>query len=35
MIKADKYYIDNLKRIISEGSIDENPRPEWKDNCPY
>ena len=34
MIKANKYYIDNLKKIISEGSLDENPRPKWKDGTP-
>ena len=34
MIKANKYYIDNLKKIISEGSWDENPRPKWKDGTP-
>ena len=34
MIKADKYYIDNLKKILSEGSWDENPRPKWKDGTP-
>ena len=34
MIKADKYYIDNLKKILSEGSWDENPRPKWKDSTP-
>jgi len=31
MIKADKYYIDNLKEIIDNGFYDENPRPEYKD----
>jgi thymidylate synthase len=34
MIKADKYYIDNLNRILSEGSWDENPRPKWLDGTP-
>ena len=34
MIKADKYYIDNLNKIISEGSFDENPRPKWSDKTP-
>lgn len=34
MIKADKYYIDNLKRIChidGDGTLDENPRPKWTD----
>lgn len=31
MIKADKYYITNLKRILNNGSLDENPRPTYKD----
>lgn len=34
MIKADKYYIQNLIKIMSEGSFDENPRPKWDDNTP-
>jgi thymidylate synthase len=35
MIKADKYYIDNLKRIVyDDGTWDENPRPKWKDGTP-
>jgi thymidylate synthase len=34
MIKADKYYINNLMNIMSEGSFDENPRPKWGDNTP-
>jgi thymidylate synthase len=34
MIKADKYYIDNLNKILSEGSWDENPRPKWPDGTP-
>ena len=34
MNKADKYYIENLKKILSEGSWDENPRPKWKDGTP-
>jgi thymidylate synthase len=34
MIKADKYYINNLVNIMSEGSFDENPRPKWGDNTP-
>lgn len=31
MIKADKYYIDNIQKIMSEGSWDENPRPKYSD----
>lgn len=34
MIKADKYYIKNLQKILKEGSIDENPRPKYKDGTP-
>ena len=34
MIKADKYYIDNLKRIIDDGTWDENPRPKYTDGTP-
>jgi len=34
MNKADKYYIENLNKILSEGSWDENPRPMWKDGTP-
>lgn len=34
MIKADKYYIDNLNKILNEGSFDENPRPKWSDGTP-
>lgn len=34
MIKADKYYIENLNKILNEGSWDENPRPKWKDGKP-
>jgi thymidylate synthase len=32
--KADKYYIDNLKKVLSEGSWDENPRPRYLDGTP-
>jgi len=39
MNKADIYYKNNLKRILEEGSIDENPRPKYKDGtsayCQY
>lgn len=31
MIKSDKYYIDNIQKIMSEGSWDENPRPKYLD----
>ena len=37
MIKADKYYIENLRRISSESnesSWDENPRPKYIDGTP-
>ena len=34
MIKADKYFKQNIKRILEEGSWDENPRPKWKDGTP-
>ena len=30
-MKSDKYYIENLKKIMSEGSWDENPRPKYSD----
>lgn len=37
MIKADIYYKDNLRRILSENNLDKNPRPKYKDgedaNC--
>lgn len=31
MIKADKYFKENLKKIIEQGSRDRNPRPKYKD----
>ena len=34
MIKADKYYLENIQKIMSEGSFDENPRPKYKDGTP-
>lgn len=34
MIKADKYYIDNLNKIMSEGTFDEDPRPNYSDGTP-
>ena len=34
MNKADKYYFQNLSKIMSEGSWDENPRPKYSDGTP-
>jgi thymidylate synthase len=34
MNKADKYYIQNIQKIMSEGSWDENPRPKYPDGKP-
>jgi thymidylate synthase len=34
MIKADIYYKENLEKILSEGSFDENPRPKYSDGTP-
>ena len=34
MIKADKYYIENISKIIDYGFYDENPRPKYKDGTP-
>lgn len=34
MIKADWYYIQNLRKIVKDGSWDENPRPKWIDGTP-
>lgn len=34
MIKADKYLIDNIQKILSEGSWDDNPRPKYPDGVP-
>ena len=31
MNKADKYYMQNISKIMTEGSWDENPRPKYKD----
>lgn len=31
MIKADKYYLENIGKIMSEGSWDEKPRPKYSD----
>lgn len=34
MNKADEYYIQNLRKIMSEGSWDEEPRPKYQDGVP-
>ena len=34
MNKADLYYINNIKNIMNEGSLDENPRPKYPDGTP-
>ena len=34
MNKADKYYIQNIQKIMEEGSWDENPRPKYSDGVP-
>lgn len=34
MIKADFYYKNNLTKILTEGCLDENPRPKYKDGTP-
>lgn len=34
MIKADKYYIQNLLDIKENGSLDVDPRPKYKDGTP-
>lgn len=34
MIKADKYYLDNLRMINDYGCYDENPRPKYSDGSP-
>jgi thymidylate synthase len=34
MNKADKYYNDNLRKILSEGCLDEEPRPRYVDGTP-
>tara|TARA_R110000772_G_scaffold12063_4_gene37236 strand:- start:6325 stop:7152 length:828 start_codon:yes stop_codon:yes gene_type:complete len=34
MNKADKYYKDNLKNILDNGSLDIDPRPKYKDGTP-
>ena len=35
MNKADKYYLENLNKIMSEGSWDDNPRPKYPDGVPF
>lgn len=34
MNKADNYYIQNIQKIMSDGSWDENPRPKYSDGEP-
>lgn len=34
MIKADRYFKENLKKILEEGCWDENPRPKYADGTP-
>jgi len=34
MIKADRYYLENLTKIDNKGCFDENPRPKYKDGVP-
>jgi len=34
MIKADKYYTENLRLILSDGVFDKNPRPKYVDGTP-
>jgi thymidylate synthase len=34
MNRADKYYIQNIQKIMEEGSWDENPRPKYSDGTP-
>lgn len=34
MNNADKYYLENIQKIMSEGSWDENPRPKYEDGTP-
>ena len=35
MLKADRYYIDNLTAIRDNGSIDVNPRPKYADGVKH
>jgi thymidylate synthase len=32
--KADRYFLDNLRDILNDGELDQNPRPHWKDGTP-
>ena len=34
MNKADKYYVENLRKILDEGCLDEDPRPKYVDGTP-
>jgi thymidylate synthase len=34
MNKADKYYLQNIEKIMGEGSLDDNPRPKYSDGVP-
>lgn len=34
MNKADKYYLENLNSVLSDGCWDVNPRPKYKDGTP-
>ena len=34
MNKADKYYLQNIEKIMSVGSWDDNPRPKYSDGIP-
>lgn len=34
MIKADKYIKEAIQEVIDNGSLDQNPRPKWKDGSP-
>ena len=34
MIKADKYYKENIREILENGSVDKDPRPRYKDGTP-
>ena len=34
MNKADKYYLQNIEKIMAEGSWDQNPRPKYSDGTP-
>ena len=34
MNRADKYYLENIKKVMTEGSWDENPRAKYSDGTP-